>query len=391
MHCWVRQIIIREPTKNNQIKLTYEKSSSHPVVCSTKFDDWLWPLRFGWLVFKETPPPSFQTIKRGKGGERHLRGLVEFWEGRRESWTFFKSSRPMNLLFFIFLGVCVKVFNKSLLCDAETTAADGIDNKTADDEINSLWWSGDEISLTVKNKTRLSLSWLIAVFSSWYRSINQLQHISASTASTVIVSWLINCIIQDAFGVWTLKINSLYIKFWIFFSVVALNFIPDYDESPWNGIILHRTDIKDLFFSSVKVAAVHRCHSHPNGVKSVETLNFPYKIYFYFFFFQFSFCRGVDLTIVFFLNWKRWKVQLGTALRLYGDHRCSEHKGTVVHLVRPGTTMSWTFVLFTSLFEQNRNIHIVFLLPKMVGRPSHLFTSCLQAWEIWENPQVPSS
>ena len=64
----------------------------------------------------------------------------------------------MNLLFFIFLGVCVKVFNKSLLCDAETTAADGIDNKTADDEINSLWWSGDEISLTVKNKTRLSLS-----------------------------------------------------------------------------------------------------------------------------------------------------------------------------------------------------------------------------------------
>jgi hypothetical protein len=170
------------------------------------------------------------------------------------------------------------------------TAADGIDNKTADDEINSLWWSADEILLSVlnNNKQVWVISWLIAVFSSWYRSINQLQHISASSASTVIVSWLINYIISNMrleFG-----LSKIWCRgFFICFSVVALNFIPDYDGSPWNGIILHRTDIKDLFFSSVKVAAVHRCHSHPNGVKGVETFNFPYKIYFILFFFQFSF------------------------------------------------------------------------------------------------------
>lgn len=35
-----------------------------------------------------------------------------------------------------------------------TAAADGIDNKTADDEINSLWWSADEILLSVLNNNK---------------------------------------------------------------------------------------------------------------------------------------------------------------------------------------------------------------------------------------------
>lgn len=166
----------------------------------TKYDDRLGIKEWDWLVFKD--PPSFQPIKLEKGGgETSERTRLEFWEGRRESsslhavkiWKAWRKigfigrdSCPMNL---IFVDKCVKVFNKILVAVGRKLAT------KADDEIKFAmadgWFWLKHLIKHLDFYRLVYYTWLISDIFFIILPV-EIEHVSNS----VIVSWLINYIIQ---------------------------------------------------------------------------------------------------------------------------------------------------------------------------------------------------